>query len=348
MTPEPLDHLLLAQNLFLPAPVLLLGLLPLDLLLLRVGRVVAGVGPGAAARQFHDLLHHLVEEVAVVADDQRGARVAPQVVLKPLARGPVDVVGGFVQQQQVRLQHQNLHEGQAGALPAGQHRHLLLPRRLGKPEAGQNVPRAVLALIAGEVLKAMVQFVVAMEGVLVVQVRRLQRGHLRPHRLQFGAGALRRLQDGAGVADQGLLREQRDPRVRLQRHAAGIRLLLAGDEAQEGGLAGPVRPHQAHLAARGDEERRALQYILIAEGLVDLRKRQQRHGTPGPRPAAPAGMLEARTGAVKRSRPNYPGPAVPRSRNRATDSATRAGRSIGAMWPQSGRISTRAFGSPAA
>src|SRR5690606_7000535 len=70
------DLLLLRQvGLLLLGETLLLGVEPLG--------VVALEGEGAAAVELEDPLHHLVEEVAVVGDEQDAAGVLLKVTLEP-------------------------------------------------------------------------------------------------------------------------------------------------------------------------------------------------------------------------------------------------------------------------
>ncbi len=82
-------------------------LLALDLqplgLLLQVRRVVALVGVEPAAVDLGDPLGHVVEEVPVVGDGKHGAGVLREVLLEPLHRLGVQVVGRLVEQQQVGL-----------------------------------------------------------------------------------------------------------------------------------------------------------------------------------------------------------------------------------------------------
>ena len=68
-------------------------------LLLQPCRVVALVRDAAAAVDFQDPAGDVVEEVAVVGDDQDRALVLDQVLLQPANRLGVEVVGGLVQQQ---------------------------------------------------------------------------------------------------------------------------------------------------------------------------------------------------------------------------------------------------------
>ena len=90
------------------------------LLLLEPGRVVALVGDAAAAIELEDPARHVVEEVAVVGDDQDGARIVAQMPFEPGRGLGVEMVGGLVEKQQLGLLEQQLAQGDAAALAARQ------------------------------------------------------------------------------------------------------------------------------------------------------------------------------------------------------------------------------------
>src|SRR5918998_1552814 len=71
------------------------------LLLLEPGRVVALVRDAAAAVELEDPAGDVVEEVAVVGDDQDGALVLVEEALEPRDRLRVQVVRRLVEEQQV-------------------------------------------------------------------------------------------------------------------------------------------------------------------------------------------------------------------------------------------------------
>ena len=89
-------------------------------LLLQVRGVVALVRVQVAAVDFGDPLGHVVEEVPVVGDGEDGAGVAGEVLLEPQHALGVEVVGGLVEEQQVRLLQQELAERDAAALTTGE------------------------------------------------------------------------------------------------------------------------------------------------------------------------------------------------------------------------------------
>ena len=95
------------------------GLVALLLLLLEVV-VVAGVEVDDAPVEVGDVRDHAVEEVAVVADDDQGARPGQQELLQPEQALEVEVVGGLVHEQQVGLLEQQPGQGHPHAPAAGE------------------------------------------------------------------------------------------------------------------------------------------------------------------------------------------------------------------------------------
>ena len=87
-------------------------------LLLQPGGVVALPRDAAAAVELEDPAGDVVEEVAVVGDDQDGAGVGDEVLLQPGDGLGVEVVGGLVEEQHLGLFEQQAAEGDAAGLAA--------------------------------------------------------------------------------------------------------------------------------------------------------------------------------------------------------------------------------------
>ena len=93
-------------------------------LLVQIGGVVPLVGDAAAAIELEDPAGDVVEEVAVVGDDQNGAGEKLQVLLEPADGLRVEMVGRLVEEQQVGLFEQQLAERDAALLAARERRHV--------------------------------------------------------------------------------------------------------------------------------------------------------------------------------------------------------------------------------
>jgi hypothetical protein len=85
-----------------------------------------------------DLVDRGVEQIAVMADDDHGARIVRQMVLQPQRAFEIEIVGGLVQQQQVGLGEQGRGERHAHPPAAGKFR--TGPRLIGggKSEAAED------------------------------------------------------------------------------------------------------------------------------------------------------------------------------------------------------------------
>ena len=84
---------------------------------LAVGRPVCGEAPQPPAVQLDDAGGQAVEEDAVVGDEDERAGEAQQVGFEPLDGADVEMIGRFVQEQQLRIADQGLCQGHP-ALPA--------------------------------------------------------------------------------------------------------------------------------------------------------------------------------------------------------------------------------------
>ena len=85
-----------------------------------VGAVVARVHGQLLVVQVDNMIGHTVDEIAVVGNKQQGARVFAQVAFQPQGRFQIQVVGGFVQQQQVGRHHQCLSQIQTNTPATGE------------------------------------------------------------------------------------------------------------------------------------------------------------------------------------------------------------------------------------
>ena len=111
------------------------------------GAVVAGVGVGAGLLDVADVGDHRIEEVPVVGDQHQGPGVRLEPGLQPDDRVQVQVVGGLVEQQQVRAAHQGAAQGQAHAPAPGVAVHRAgAPRPTPKPSPCSRRPARLSAL----------------------------------------------------------------------------------------------------------------------------------------------------------------------------------------------------------
>ena len=78
------------------------------------------IGGELALGQFHGLRRHFVQQVAVVGDDDNALGIIENEALKLIFAGHIEVVVGFIQQQNVRGGYGQLHQRHHLFLTAGE------------------------------------------------------------------------------------------------------------------------------------------------------------------------------------------------------------------------------------
>jgi len=195
-----------------------------------------------------------------------------EVVLQPLHGFQVQVVGGFVQKQDVRALQQ--HTGQLGALPPAAGKQLDAPGEVAVLEAqtGEDGPGlvlrmvAVLRLEAGLPLGELVQLglVLGLHGLLPLAPEVAPARQGRKHPAQQRLGEVR-----AGK----FLGHIAHARALAHGHAAGLGLGAAGQDAQKRTLARAVGSGHGQAHAGQRLERQAGKEGLAPVGLLDVLNR---------------------------------------------------------------------------
>ena len=222
------------------------------------------------AVDLRDPLGHVVEEVAVVGDGDDGTLVGGQVLLQPQHALGVQVVGGLVQQQQVRCLQQQLAQGHAAALTTGQVLDLGVRRRAaqgvhGLLELGVQVPgvRGVdLGLELAHLLHESVEVRVRighLGGDLVEAVQLA---------LDLGHALLDVAQHRLVLVERRLLHEDADRVARGQTSLAVGGLVQAGHDLEDGGLTGAVGTDHADLGAGQEGHGDVVEDDLVSVGLA--------------------------------------------------------------------------------
>ena len=215
-----------------------------DGFLFEVVAVVAFVLGQHAALELDDAIGDGVEHVAVVRNQQHGAlKRVGQVLFEPGDGLDVEVVGGLVQDGEIRLAHEDLGEGHAAAFAAGEASDLAIPVFVADAEAIEHGVGLVFAAVG--------------------------------QRLRHD------LAGGLLVVEDGLLREITNRRVATGLDDAVIGGLESGDDPQEAGFARAVAAEQAHFFAAADGERDVLEEGLRAVGLRDVACGKNGHARRG-------------------------------------------------------------------
>ncbi len=229
--------------------------------------VVARVGDEPLPVHVHDRAGHAVEELAVVRDEQQRARVGLQPVLQPQHGVEVEVVGGLVQQQQVRAAHERAREVQPHAPAAGErgHGHRFGLRR--EAQAGHERLRARFRRVAADLVVARVQECRA----LALLVRGLGRGDGGLDLAKLRVAVHHEVERGAVAVDE-FLRDVREHPARGSLDLARVGVQFAAHEGEEAGLPRPVGADEAHPVTGKHGEGSVLQQDAGASAQGDAGK----------------------------------------------------------------------------
>ena len=220
--------------------------------------------PGAA--HLPDMVDHLVQEIAVVRDDQGRAVPLAQVAFQPFHRVDVQVVGRLVQDEQVGIGEQQARQHGARALPAGELRdgpvEIVRRRSPGRSASGGCASRRCSRRAA----RIMLQRAVAFQGVLCLVGVAHRRSPGGPARLPERAAQRRRTgtpPTGCACRSSRLLAAgSRVCRSRARLHDAGGGLFQSDQDAQQGGLADAIRPDDGDARPMRDAQgRRRRRYL---------------------------------------------------------------------------------------
>ncbi len=263
---EALDEELELLDLALDAAGLLAALGARELLLRLVDVVAAVEDADGLVVDVAGQVADAVEEVAVVADHDDHALVVGEELLQPHHRRDVEVVGRLVEQQHVGLGEQRLGE---------QHAHLqravdvpqVLVVDLGRhAEVGEDLGGVALLRVAVELLELLLELAQAR----AVGVREVglggERGHLGLQLPDHRVAHHHHVEHAHVVAARDVLLEPAHALAGLEEDLPGGLLQLAGEDLEEGRLAGAVRADQAIAVAGGELQADVLEQHLLAEG----------------------------------------------------------------------------------
>ncbi len=196
-----------------------------------------------------------------MADDDRPGRQPGHERLQPLQPVEVEVVGRLVEQEDVEPAEQQGGEPGPGGLAAGEpgHRRCQVDR---EPQVGGGRVGPLGEVGAAERQPAFQRVGVGVgRARLVVGQRPGRRVHPAGRRGDAGPPG-EEVQHDLARAPLRLLREVADGRVRRrQPDAAGRRRVGAGEDPQQTGLAGPVRPDQPDPLRRPDDQVKIVEQV---------------------------------------------------------------------------------------
>ena len=228
--------------------------------------VVAGIALQLPVVDVHDHVHHAVEEIAVVRDDEQRAGIALQPVFQPDDGVQIEVVGRFVQQQQVGRAHQRLRQVQPHAPAAGKAGDRLLHLLQREAQAGQQLLGARAHGIGVGVGQRGVDFA----DPLAV-VGGLGGGQLGLQPAQRDV-AVDRVFERRALQRRGFLGHVGDPPLARIIDLAAVGMQFVAQQAEQAGLAGAVGADQADLVARVERDVGVFQQRLDAANQGNLLK----------------------------------------------------------------------------
>ncbi len=211
-------------------------------LALGVHRVVAGPGGERAAIEVDDARRHRIDESPVVADEEQRARIVAQERLEPFDRGDVQMVGGLIEQQQLRARDERPAEQRASPPSAGERRVARAPFELQVREHGGH---ALLHLPAVRRVERGLQLAHAPCRRVVVRSLGIGVGDRVPFGEQgrdFGQSARDHALDVLVGDVVDVLREGCHACSRSHPDSAGVGRGLAAHQPEQRGLPAPFRP----------------------------------------------------------------------------------------------------------
>ena len=212
------------------------------LLFVHIEGVVTGIEFRVSVADLNHPLGHLVDEIPVVGDGQHRALKGMDILLQPLHTVQIQMVGGLVQQQNVRLFQQQPGQIHPGLFAAGEAGKRLNPLLLGDAQAIADFIRLHIHVIAAAGLEAVGKIVV-----LPQLLRRcpglhllLQCDHVPLQLKQTGIGRAKHILHGVALREHRNLGNQAKTLVGVDVHLPLVVVQLPGEDAKQGGFAAAV------------------------------------------------------------------------------------------------------------
>ena len=222
----------------------------------------------------------LIEKFAVVRNDHDRAGIRRQIFLEPEQRLEVEMVGRFVEHQQVRLLHEQPRQVRAHHPAAAHFARRAVKILFAKAEAGQNLLRLRFQLIAAQFMKAVVRVVVDFLHVIRCDVMVGIPGQDEPAELdKFRRDGRGQFQHRFIAGRRAFLRQIAEHDVAFLHDLAGVRLLLAEDDGKERGLPRAVRADQPDAVLAVQLQGHVGEQHPSAVSLADFRKSHHRNGS---------------------------------------------------------------------
>jgi hypothetical protein len=308
LVPEPVDEGLHALDLVVLLALALPQQLHARLTLAQVLAVVAGVIGERAETDLRDACHDGVEEEPVVRDEDYRVRIVGEILLEPVARVQIEVVRGFVEQQQARTAQEQLRQRDAHLPAAGERLGRLVQIVGAEPETAQHGRDLEIDAVALETAEGLLQLAVPREHRLVLRQRHVvvaeppfELRDLRAHVEQRLEGEPRLFDQGASAVSETVLREIADGEAVGRDDAAAVGLVERGEHLQERCLARAVRAAEADTLPVVDLPAHRVEQNAVAKRLAEAG--ELNHENRRVRSAGEAGGLTVTDGCRIEKRP---------------------------------------------
>ena len=228
--------------------------------LLDVLGKVARVGPRTGAGDLHGGGGELVQEPPVVGNGHQGAPVGGQVPFQPLHALRVEVVGGFVQEEDIGPGEQDRRQGNPHLPPPREFARLAAQVLPAEAQAIQDLGRHGLEAVAVQGFVGVDQPFVPCQEARPLPGAGPRFGEPVAHlgELPLDAGyagfVLEELQQGAVADLDEVLGEVPQAPPGREGDLPLVGGDLTGDKAEKSGLAGPVVADDSHPRPRGDRQ----------------------------------------------------------------------------------------------
>src|SRR5262245_44076621 len=182
------------------------------------------------------------------------------------------MVGGLVEEEEIRPEEEEAGEGGAHAPASRELGERPMRVRGSETQPAENDLGLRLQTVATERLEAVLDLAVALGGRLGGRGIRHEGGEALQLRLEAPdlVEAGERLgEDGARLARAYFLRKIPDADSAVAMHAAGVRLLHAGEDAAESRLPGAVGAAETNALAAADAPRHLVEELLSSVSLGD-------------------------------------------------------------------------------
>jgi hypothetical protein len=198
--------------------------------------VVAGVDHDGLVVEVDDVRRDVVQKPVVVGDDQRAPLEVFQELLEPTDRQDVEVVGGLVEQQHVRLRREHLGQQDPQLEAAGKRRKRLAVALRGDPQALEDLAGAGLQAVA--VLSQDDVFQPRVAVAVEVPIGMGQEPLLLDHRLpELGVSHHHDVEDALALVLEVVLLEHPERGALRYRDLALAGLLPSAQDLEQGGFA---------------------------------------------------------------------------------------------------------------